>query len=149
MYYSKCSAGYVLRLEIGEEVQEALRQFAQAVGIDSAFYQGIGTIHQVELAFFCKDLKGYDRRIFDDAYELILLTGNLSVHDGAITPHTHVAIGDRNFQTYSGHLVRGVISVTAEILVTPIDLALTRKKDPILKYEALISPRRTHLKVDV
>ena len=42
MYYSKCNVGYVLRIEIGEEIDEALRQFAQAVEIQGAFYQGIG-----------------------------------------------------------------------------------------------------------
>ena len=68
---------------------------------------------------------------------------------GCLSPHTHVTLGDRNFQTYSGHLVRGVVSVTAEIIVTALDLALTRKEDPILKYKGLISPRRTHLKIDV
>ena len=40
MYYSKCNVGYVVRAEIGEEIQEALRQFSQAVGLKSAFYQG-------------------------------------------------------------------------------------------------------------
>jgi uncharacterized protein len=147
MYYSKCNVGYVLRAEIGEEIQETLRQFAQAVNLKGAFYQGIGALHQVELAFFCTEMKVYDRRFFNDEYELITLVGNLSTTDEGCAPHTHVAIGDRNFQTYSGHLVRGVVSVTAEILVTTIDLALTRKEDPILKYKGLISPRRTHLKI--
>jgi predicted DNA-binding protein with PD1-like motif len=149
MYYSKSNAGYILRLEIGEEVQEALRQFAETTKIKSAFYQGIGTIHQVELAFFCKDLKGYNKSFFDDSYELILLSGNLTTYEDTIIPHTHVCIGDRNFQTYSGHLVRGIISVTAEIILTPVDLSLTRETDPILNYEALVFPNREHLKVDV
>jgi predicted DNA-binding protein with PD1-like motif len=149
MYYSKCNVGYVLRIEIGEEIQETFRQFAQSVGIKGAFYQGIGTLNQVELAFFCKDLKSYDRRFFDGEYEIASLVGNLSAHDGVIVPHTHVTLGDKNYQTFSGHLVRGVVSVTAEIILTTIDLALTRKEDPIMKYKGLISPRRTHLKIDV
>lgn len=149
MYYSKCNVGYVVRAEIGEEIQEALRQFALAVNLKGAFYQGIGALTQVELAFFCTDIKEYDRRFFNEEYELIALMGNLSAHDGVMVPHTHVALGDRNFQTISGHLVRGVVSVTAEILVTTVDIALTRKEDPILKYKGLISPRRTHLKIDV
>jgi len=149
MYYSKCNVGYVLRAEIGEEIQEALRQFAQAVNIKAAFYQGIGTLSQVELAFFCTDLKVYDRRFFNDEYELVSLMGNLSFVDDMIAPHTHVTLGDRNFQTFSGHLVRGVVSVTAEIVVTTIDIPLTRIEDPIMKFKGLISARRTHLKVDI
>ncbi len=148
MYYSKCNVGYVLRAEIGEEIQEALRQFASAVNIKGAFYQGIGALTQVELAFFCTDTKGYDRRFFDGEYELISLMGNLSSHDGLMAPHTHVALSDKQFQTISGHLVRGVVSVTVEILITLIDLSLSRKEDPILQYKGLISPKRVHLKID-
>lgn len=149
MYYSKCNVGYVVRAEIGEEIQESLRQFAEAVGIKAAHYQGLGALTQVELAFFCTDQKEYNRKFFTEEYELVCLIGNLSTSDGAVVPHTHVTLGDRNFQTYSGHLVRGVVSVTVEMIVTPIDISLTRKEDPIMKYKGLISPRRTHLKIDV
>ena len=149
MYYSKCNVGYVLRAEIGEEIQETFRLFANAVNLKGAFYQGIGALTQVELAFFCTDSKVYDRRFFDEEYELVSLMGNLSSHDGVVVPHTHVSLSDKNFQTYSGHLVRGIVSVTAEILVTLIDLSLSRKEDPILKYKGLISPKRVHLKIDV
>ncbi len=149
MYYSKCNVGYVVRAEIGEEIQETLRQFADSVGIKAAHYQGLGALTQVELAFFCTDLKVYDRRFFDGEYELACLIGNLSTADGTIQPHTHVTLGDKNFQTYSGHLVRGVVSVTVELILTPIDIALSRKEDPILQYKGLISPRRTHLKIDI
>ena len=147
MYYSKCNVGYVVRLEIGEEIQESLRQFAQAVNLKAAFYQGIGTLHQVEMAFFCTERKAYDRRFFNDEYELVSLTGNLSMSDEVYAPHSHVTLADKNFQTYSGHLVRGVVSATAEILITTLDVALTRKEDPILKIKGLISHRRSHLKI--
>ena len=148
MYYSKCNLGYVVRVESGEEIQEALRQFAQSVNIKGAFYQGIGVLSQIELAFFRSDTKEYERKFFDAEYEMITFTGNISFSSGTPSPHSHVTLGDRNFQTLSGHLVRGVVSVTAEILVIEIDLSLTRKEDPILKYKGLISPKRTHLKVD-
>lgn len=149
MYYSKCNLGYVLRVELGEEIQETLRQFAQKIDLKGAFYQGIGALTQVELAFFCTDSKHYDRKFFDQEYELISLIGNLSAQDGVMVPHTHICIGDKNFQTFSGHLVRGVVSVTAEILLTPVDISLSRKEDPIMKYKGLISQKRTHLKIDV
>ncbi len=148
MHYSKCKLGYILRPEIGEEIQETLRQFAEKVSLKGAFFTGIGTLHQVELAFFRTDTKSYDRRFFNDEYEMISLTGNLSFTDGVPAPHTHVSICDRNFHTYSGHLVRGVVSLTAEILVIDLDLQLTRKEDPIMRYKGLISPNRVHLKID-
>lgn len=149
MYYSKCNVGYVLRVEIGEEIQESLRQFGSAMKIKGAFYQGIGALTQVELAFFRTDTKSYDRRFFNDEYELITLSGNLSSSEGSYHPHSHVTLSDRNYQTISGHLVRGVVSLTAEIVVVVLDLPLTRKEDPILKYHGLVSAQRTHLKIDI
>lgn len=148
MYYSKCNVGYVLRIEVGEEIQDTLRQFAQAVQVKGAFYQGIGTLTHVELAFFCVENKEYERSFFDDEYEMIAFMGNISSLNESPAPHSHVTLCDRNFQTYSGHLIRGVVSATAEIFVTTIDLALTRKEDPVLKYNGLISPNRIHLKID-
>jgi predicted DNA-binding protein with PD1-like motif len=148
MYYSKCSIGYVLRIEVGEEIQEALRRFAEAVSLKGASYQGIGALTAVELAFFCTDTRLYDRKFFNAEYELVSLLGNLSYSEGSYLPHTHVTLGDKNFQTYSGHLVRGVVSVTAEIVVQNLHLSLTRKEDALLQYKGLISPDRVHLKVD-
>ena len=107
MYYSKCDLGYVLRVEMGEEIQEALRQFAQKVNLKGAFYQGIGALSQVELAFFRIDTKDYDRRFFDGEYEMVTFMGNLSSVDGSFLPHSHVTLADKNFQTHSGHLVLG------------------------------------------
>ncbi|OGN63788.1 MAG: hypothetical protein A3E80_06705 [Chlamydiae bacterium RIFCSPHIGHO2_12_FULL_49_9] len=148
MYYSKCNLGFVLRIEIGEEIQEALRQFAEAVGLKGAFYHGIGALTQVELAFFCRDSKSYDRKFFNSEYELVSLIGNLSSVDGSYIPHTHVSLGDKHFHTFSGHLVRGVVSVTVEILIQTVDLHLTRKEDPVLQYKGLVSASRVHLKID-
>jgi uncharacterized protein len=148
MYYSKCNIGYVIRMEIGEEIQDALRQFAQAIPLKGAFYQGIGTLSLVELAYFCTSEKEYQRKFFGEEYEMITLIGNISSLNGTPAPHSHVTLSDRNFQTYSGHLIRGVISVTAEIILMPIDIPLSRKLDPVLNYNGLMSPHRTHLKID-
>lgn len=148
MYYSKCNEGYVIRLEVGEEIQDSLRQFAQAVQIKGAFYQGIGTLARVELAFFCVDHKEYERKFFEDHYEMVSLIGNISTLNGAPAPHSHVCLADANFRTLAGHLVRGFVSVTAEILLTPIDIPLSRKEDAALKFNGLMFPGRTHLKID-
>jgi hypothetical protein len=148
MHYSKCKWGYVLRPEIGEEIQDALRQFAQKVEIKGAFYSGIGALMQVELAFFCRNTKSYERRFLNGDYEMISLTGNLTHTDGMPTPHSHVCLADRQFHTFSGHLVRGIVSVTAEILVIDVDLPLIRKDDPVLQYKGLISPDRVHLRIE-
>lgn len=149
MYYSECSNSnsYVLRLESGEEIQEALRHFATNLELKGAFYQGIGTLTKVELAFYRINEQRYDHKFFPDDYEIITLMGNIS--QGGDTPlaHSHVCLGDSSFGTISGHLVRGTVSLTAEILITPVNISLTRKEDPILQFKALISQNRSKLKM--
>ena len=147
MYYSKCTNGYVLRLEAGEEVQESLRLFSQSMGLRGGFYQGIGTLTQVELAFFRINEQKYDHRFFDIDYEVISLMGNISLVNESPVVHSHVCLGDSSFNTISGHLVRGIVSLTVEILITPIDITLTRKEDPLLKFKGLISQNRLQLKM--
>jgi len=147
MYYSECSHGYVLRLESGEEIQEALRHFALNLELKGAFYQGIGTLTNVELAFHRNNERRYDHQFFSDDYEIISLTGNISQGIDSPIIHSHVCLGNSSFATISGHLVRGTVSLTAELFVTPINISLTRKEDPVLQFKALISQNRSQLKM--
>ncbi len=147
MYYSECSNGYVLRLESGEEIQEALRQFAVSLELKGGFYQGIGTLANVELAFYRVNERRYERKIFPHDYEIISLMGNISQGLDEPLVHSHVCLGDSAFNTISGHLVHGTVSLTAEILITPVNIALTRKEDPVLQFKALVSQNRSKLKM--
>ena len=147
MYYSKCNVGYVLRLETGEEIQETLRSFAEHVELRGAFYQGIGSLSRAELCFYRPQELCAERVFLEEEHELIFLMGNLSVLDDMPAPHSHACLSDRNHRTIAGHLLSGLISVTAEILVTVLDLPLIRKEDPLLKFKALSPPRPSRLKI--
>jgi predicted DNA-binding protein with PD1-like motif len=147
MYYSKCNVGYVLRLETGEEIQETLRSFAEHVELKGAFYQGIGSLSRAELCFYRPQEMRVERAFIEEEHELIFLMGNLSILDDMPTPHSHVSLSDRNHRTIAGHLLSGFVSVTAEILVTVLDLPLTRTEDPLLKFKVLSPPKPSRLKI--
>jgi len=147
MYYSKTKSGYVLRLEVGEELQESLRQFVQKEGLEGGFYQGIGMLHQVELAFFLREEKEYHRQFFDGDFELVSLLGNISSVEEEALPHSHVVLSNQKFETVSGHLVRGTVCVTAEIFLVPSDISLGREEDPILRFMRLSMPHCSHLSI--
>ena len=149
MYYSECTSGYVLRLESGEEMQEALCHFATNLRLKGAFYQGIGTLSNVELAFYRVSEQRYDRKLFPHDFEIISLMGNISQGKDGPLAHSHISLGDSSFNTISGHLVYGIVSLTAEILITPVDISLTRKEDPVLQFKALISQNPSKLKIEI
>ena len=140
MKYADYSKGYVLKLEPGEEFQETLKSFAIQKRIPSAFFQGIGALCDVELGFFSLTKNDYEMHYFGGHYELIYAGGNISVESGVPFVHTHVTLSDEKCQVFAGHLFKGIISVTAEVFLFPMDMALIRKPDDKLNFKGLDLP---------
>jgi predicted DNA-binding protein with PD1-like motif len=109
--------GYALKLAAGEEIIAALAQFAGNEGVRAGFLTGIGAVGDPELGYFVTETRDYIRRPFAGEWEIGSLTGNFSELEGRPFPHCHVVIGGRDFAAYTGHLVRGVVTVTCEIQV--------------------------------
>lgn len=141
MQFEPSLTGYVLRLDLGEEVQKSLIEFAKQTNLQSAFYFGFGGIKQVKLGYFQIDKGDYAPTLFEKGlYELVNLTGNLTRVGPDPFPHTHLTMGDDKHQTYSGHLLSAIVGVTVEIMVITTGLSLTRTTDPKQKFKPLIFP---------
>ncbi len=119
----------MLKLEKGDEIIATLTQFVNDEGITAGFITGIGAVCNLELGYFDADKKEYSRKRFDDEYELINLTGDISLVDSRGFVHAHITISDSNFSVYAGHLFSGTISVTGELMITTIPTELHRAHD--------------------
>jgi predicted DNA-binding protein with PD1-like motif len=138
--FTDYSDGYVLKLEPGEEFQEVLGAFFAQKRLPSAFFQGIGALKNVELGYFNIEKNDYVRETYESNYELISASGNISVDDDVPVVHTHVMLSTEKFQVIGGHLFKGIVSVTAEVFLFPMDVALIRKSDPKLNFKGLDLP---------
>lgn len=115
--------GWVLRLDPGEEIVETLRAFARDHGIRHALLSGIGSVGETELGFYVRESGTYRRKRFTGDHEIGSLTGSLSELEGEPFPHCHVVIAGGDFVAHTGHLFRGVVTITCEIqLVTDPDV---------------------------
>ncbi len=132
--------GYVLKLERGEELHQMLIAFTSQKLIPSACYQGIGSICDIELGYFNMEKNGYSRRSFKGTHELINITGNISIEKGKYFAHSHVVLANEKNETISGHFFKGRVTVTAEIFLFHVDIALNRKKDKKLNFMGLDLP---------
>lgn len=117
MQVQRTRFGYAVRLETGEEVMESFCALAAREGIRAAFVSGIGKISDPELGWFAASSRTYQRREFPGDWELIALSGNLSELDGQPFAHLHATLGGEDYRSVSGHLFRGVTSVTCEAMV--------------------------------
>ncbi len=126
MEFSFLSNKYLLRFDKGEEFQETMKLFAEKNEIKSAHFYGLGALTNVELGWFDITSKKYCHKKFEDYYEVVNITGNLSQREDEIFVHSHVMLSGSNFHVFGGHLFSGIISVTAEIFLFPL-------KDPIIR----------------
>jgi len=119
----------VLRLEKNEEIIATLRVALQRVKIEGAFFYGLGVGKELELGYFDAQHKSYVRKEFHDEYEFTSLVGNVSMVDGELVIHCHVAITDAAFNAFGGHLFKGTVPATLEIIILPFTSPLTRFHD--------------------
>lgn len=119
----------LLVLDIGEDIKAALEQLAAQYDNRFATISGIGACNFVELNFYDVHSKKYESKIIDEDVELISLLGNLTLKEGQPFAHIHGTFGDSQYRTWSGHVSKAIVSVTAEITVVFSDMTISREMD--------------------
>jgi len=120
---------FMLILNKGENIGNAIIAMATKAELKSAAFFGIGALQDLKLSFFNIATKQYQHQIFTGVYELISFNGNLTKMQGKYIAHMHAAISDCNYNLYAGHLSDATVGVTAEITIIPFDLSIERKID--------------------
>jgi predicted DNA-binding protein with PD1-like motif len=119
----------VIRLEKEEEIITALTQAIRQTNIKGGFFYGLGVGKDLELGYFDAHSQTYIKKRFPDEYEFTSLSGNISMINDELTIHCHVTVTDQQFHAYGGHLFRGTVPATLEIIVFPFSKPLTRRKN--------------------
>lgn len=129
--------GYALKLDPGEEIVTSLRRFAIERGIRAGLISGLGAVGETELGFFVRATQSYVTRRFEGEHEIGALTGNFSELDGEPFPHCHIVIAGQDMVAHTGHLFRGVVTVTCEVQVVTDPGVLRRIRRPDLGFNPL------------
>lgn len=127
MEYRKFKDKFVVRLDKGEEVIESLLKLSSLENIKLARVSGLGATNKFTVGLFNVSEKKYYSSTYEGDFEIVSLTGTLSLKDGVIYPHIHMSAGDNNNVVYGGHLNSCFISATCEIVVDVIDGIVERE----------------------
>lgn len=121
---------YILKLDVGEEIVSCLKSFMNDEKLASASFTGIGATERAVIGYFDRVKKEYTRKTIDTVCEITSLIGNLawSESDEPIV-HGHITLGFPDYHIEGGHLFEGFIGVVGEILVTPFNNIIVRKKN--------------------
>ena len=120
---------HLLVLDRGEEVIATVTEFLVANGIRGGFVTGLGALVNHTLAWYDLAKKEYLKRTFEEVMELGNLTGSIGAVDGKPFLHAHVTVSGPELIAFSGHLVRGEVGVTVELLLTDFGQELPRLPD--------------------
>lgn len=120
---------HILKLERGDEIVRSINDYCQGQKIYGGKISGIGSVDKAELALYDLKIKQYYRKEFEAPMELVSLLGNVCRFEGKALAHLHASFSLSDFSTISGHLVKGRVYATAEIVIEPFGEPIEKMKD--------------------
>jgi predicted DNA-binding protein with PD1-like motif len=118
-----------VRLQQNEDLFESLREVCKASDVNVGIVvSGIGMLKQAEINFFVKSGK-YAPLLFPEPMELVSLTGSIISQDGDCHFHLHAVLARTNKDAVAGHLSKGKVNVTNEIVILKTGIAARREID--------------------
>ena len=128
MDYKRIGDTIALRLDPGDEIVAQILAVAEKENVTFASVTGIGGAGEAEVGVFDMERKEYNRFTYSGTYEITALTGNVNTMHGAPYAHLHITLAGADGGVVGGHLLRCVISLTAEIFLHTLDAAVDRTR---------------------
>ena len=131
MDYRRVSGGreYVARLAHGRDWRGQIEAFADAEGIDAAFFVGLGAVQDATLWFYDQTAQAYESMTFEEPFEVTGAVGNIShPEERERFAHTHVTLTRPDGSAIGGHL-DAATTFAGELYVREFDGRLERAHD--------------------
>ena len=127
MNLTKDNDKYFITLAKDEYVNQSLLEISNNQKIKSGWINGVGAIYDIEVGYYDVENKEYLKRKFPGDYELLSLSGNISIKEGEKFVHTHITFSDADFQVFGGHLFDAKIAAAGEFMIDSSDCEIRRK----------------------
>ncbi|MHC4725307.1 MAG: PPC domain-containing DNA-binding protein [Planctomycetota bacterium] len=115
-----------LRLFPDQDMFKKLQEACRRHGVETAIaISGLGQLKNFELGYF-KEKGNYCLQLFKEPHELLSLTGNISKQNEEYNFHLHAVLGSENKHVVGGHLMKGIVEVTNEIVLLKTDIKIKR-----------------------
>lgn len=127
----KAGMHHVVVLAQGEEVIQTLTDYCVREKVHAATFSGVGAVKHVQVGFYDLSTKEYVFKLEPGPFEVASMQGNLASVDGTAFMHLHVVLSrmDDSLQCIGAHLKAATVAVTLEVVITPIEVPLSRKYD--------------------
>jgi uncharacterized protein len=116
--------------EAGDEVVAGLKQTAAKYKLAASQFTGIGAFKEVTLGFFDLKKKDCKKIIFKEQMEVLSLIGDITLNGDKPQIHAHAVVGRSDATTRGGHLIKGIVNPTLEVILIESPAHLNRKYNP-------------------
>ncbi|MFO7882696.1 MAG: DNA-binding protein [Kosmotogaceae bacterium] len=107
-----------MRFDDGDSFVDELHSKLKETGLNSGIIiSGVGMLRNVTLGWFNVDTSGYEHTTYSDPYEVLSLSGNISLKDGKPFAHVHASLAGRDNKVIGGHLFSGAVCNTIELFL--------------------------------
>ena len=133
----------IARLSIGEEVLDSIKSLAIRERLPGAAITGLGAVHDITLALYDRDKRAYATTRLVEELEVSSLTGNLAWAGEEPVAHLHAVVSRADCSAAGGHVMRAIVSVTLEVMLTLYPDRIRRAPDAAVGLNLLdLTPRR-------
>jgi uncharacterized protein len=123
----------IVVLDDGEEAFSALQEFTRKEGVSAASLTAIGAFSCATVGWFDFASKSYKEIAVDEQCEVLSAIGDVAIgDDGNASLHVHIVLGLQDGSTRGGHLLKGMVHPTLEVVLTDTPAKLRRRKRPDL-----------------
>ncbi len=129
MAHAKIGKIAFTRLDKDDELLTSVTQAAKEAKISAGFFFLIGTLKKARLGFFREGK--YEIIEMNQPLEIVSCLGNVSIKDGEVFAHAHIAVSDEKGRVFGGHVMpECIVGVTGElVLVEASGIKLVREFD--------------------
>lgn len=129
MEYRRFGNTIVARIDQGEDVLEKMKRHRDARGCKTRECRALGTFSSMTVGIYDLEKRQFMGNDFEGMFEIVSFTGTINTMDGKYYSHIHAAAADAKGNVYGGHLSRGIIGATCEMVITVIDGVVDRVND--------------------
>ena len=129
MEYRRFGDTYMVRIGLGEEILQSLKELCEKEGIRLAQVSAIGAADSAAIGVYDLETGKYHREDLPFFMEIASLSGSVTEMNGKPYIHLHTVLADQQNRTHAGHLIEMTVGATCEMFVRVLPGEVTRKKD--------------------
>ena len=137
MEYRRFDNTIYVRMDKGEELFEQIRAVCAAEEVKLGHISALGATEDFTVGVFDLQKQSYCQQHMSAFHEILSINGTVNTMNGEHYCHVHITAVDTEGRVVGGHLLRCVIGITCELVLTVSNGVVDRKRNEEFGFNGL------------